>query len=129
MTRTGRCNCGAVHLAITGPIVEVGLCHCRTCQRETGATAMAFVAVATDDFAVTGSTVAWTKTTENRHFCPICGTALYATSDDPGRVEVRLGALDRPEGLTPTVETWTSERLSWLAPIPGATQHAFDAPD
>ncbi len=129
MRRTGRCNCGAVRLAITGPIVEVGLCHCRTCQRETGSPYMAFAAVATADFAFTGDTAVWTKTTENRHFCPACGTPVFATSDDPGRIEVRLGVLDAAGDLVPSVETWTDERVPWLAPIPGAAQYAGDAPD
>lgn len=127
MARHGRCNCGAVQLEVRGVPEEVGLCHCLTCRRETGSAFMGYLVVREANLSVIGRTASWTETTDHRHFCPTCGTALFATSDGTDLVEVRLGCLDdAPCGLTPTFELWTDRREPWLQAVPGATQHERD---
>jgi hypothetical protein len=51
-----------------------------------------------------------------RHFCPRCGSSLFARNDD--EVEVYLGGLDAPDQLMPTYELWTIRRESWLPAFP-----------
>src|SRR5580765_4038083 len=36
---TGGCNCGAVRFEVAEPLVRASYCHCRRCQRRTGAAA------------------------------------------------------------------------------------------
>ena len=36
-TRTASCNCGAIRIEARGQPVRVGLCHCMTCRKESGA--------------------------------------------------------------------------------------------
>jgi len=36
---TGGCNCGAVRYEVTEPLVIASYCHCRRCQRRSGAAA------------------------------------------------------------------------------------------
>ena len=36
-TRTSSCNCGAIRIEARGQPVRVGLCHCTTCRKESGA--------------------------------------------------------------------------------------------
>jgi len=38
---TGGCNCGAVRFEVTAPLVVASYCHCRRCQRRSGAAASA----------------------------------------------------------------------------------------
>jgi hypothetical protein len=38
---TGGCNCGAVRYEVTEPLVRATYCHCKRCQRRTGAAASA----------------------------------------------------------------------------------------
>ncbi len=129
MTRTGGCNCGAVRIAIEGEPVRAGLCHCQTCRRETGATFNAFAIWRPNQVSVTGETRHWTAGTDRRHFCPTCGSALFATSDAP-EIEIRLGCLDAaPSGLAPSYELWIGRRETWQHPVPGAAQHAHNRPN
>ena len=51
-----------------------------------------------------------------RHFCPRCGSPVFARSED--EIEVHLGALDAPNQLAPTYENWTVRREAWLPPFP-----------
>ena len=51
-----------------------------------------------------------------RFFCPSCGSSVFGRSAD--EVEVNLGALDAPDQLMPTYESWIVRRESWLPPFP-----------
>jgi hypothetical protein len=59
-----------------------------------------------------------------RHFCPRCGSSVFARTGD--EVEVNLGSLDTPDQLRPTYESWTSRRESWLPPFPLKRRYARD---
>ncbi|MEI9982016.1 MAG: GFA family protein [Aliidongia sp.] len=47
-----------------------------------------------------------------RFFCPRCGSSIFGRSAD--EIEVNLGALDAPDQLMPTYESWIVRRVSWL---------------
>ena len=124
--RRGGCNCGKVRIEIRGKPARVGLCHCLTCRKETGAAFMAFADWLEGQVSIMGETASWTFTTDRRHFCPACGSTLFATDDTGGsdEVEVRLGTLDEaPSSLMPEYELWTARREPWLEPVTGAVQH------
>jgi hypothetical protein len=61
------------------------------------------------------------KQYRGRHFCPICGSSVFARSDD--EIEVHLGALDTPSQFSPNYELWVVRREDWLPPITGAAQY------
>jgi hypothetical protein len=125
----GGCNCGRVRIELRGEPVRAGLCHCLTCRKETGGAFMAFAVWDTSQVSVTGETRSWTAATDHRHFCPACGSSLFATNDEDEEVEVRLGALDdAPSGLTPAYELWTPRREHWQRPVAGAAQHTGNRP-
>jgi len=52
----------------------------------------------------------------NRHFCPRCGSPVFAIDGD--EIIVNLGSLDAPGQFTPTYELWTIRREAWLPPFP-----------
>lgn len=126
MSYTGGCNCGAVRITLEGEPSRVGVCHCQTCRRETGSAFMAFAAWNQNQLTVTGETRSWAADVEHRHFCPVCGSALFSVSSD---VEVRLGCLDAaPSGLAPTYELWVGRREAWQHPVTDAAQHQGNRP-
>ena len=108
----GGCLCGDVRIVATGDPDRVGLCHCLDCRKHHGALFYAAAIYRPAAVTVTGET----RSYKGRHFCPRCGSSVYAESD--GDIEVHLGALDDPGVFTPDYELWTVRREPWLPPFP-----------
>lgn len=115
---TGGCLCGAVRLVATGRPYRVGLCHCLDCRKHHGALFHASAIFPRDAVTITGEAAAYA----GRHFCPRCGSSVFAISGD--EIEVSLGALDAPDQFRPTYELWTRRREAWLPPFP--LKHRYD---
>jgi hypothetical protein len=62
-----------------------------------------------------------TRDYQGRHFCPRCGSSVFARSED--EVEVHLGTLDEPDQLVPTYEGWTIRREAWLPEFAGMRRY------
>ena len=75
--RTGSCCCGAVRIEARDEPVEVGLCHCTTCRKQSGSAATANAIWRAEDVTIHGETRSWKDTTVSRHFCPACGSSLF----------------------------------------------------
>jgi len=117
---TGGCLCGAVRITATGKPNRVGICHCMDCRKHHGALFYAAAIFPCEAVAVEGKTGDF----RGRHFCPRCGSSVYAVSSD--EVEVHLGTLDAPDQLTPTYENWTIRREAWLPAFPATRRYARD---
>ena len=113
---TGGCLCGRVRFTASGRPYRVGLCHCLDCRKHHGALFYAAAIFPQDAVTIEGGT----RDYAGRHFCPRCGSSVFARSGN--EVEVHLGALDAPDQLMPTYENWTVRRESWLPAFPLA-QH------
>lgn len=113
----GGCLCGNVRLVATGRPYRVGLCHCLDCRKHHGALFQATAIFPESAVAVEGETHDY----QGRHFCPRCGSSVFARSGE--EVEVSLGALDAPDQLIPTYENWTCRREAWLPPFPLARHY------
>src|ERR1700712_5348071 len=110
-TRHASCNCGAIRITALGQPLRVGLCHCTTCRKESGAPFTANAIWAMASVTVQGDTASWKDVTDTRHFCPSCGSALFGVSDGKGEIEIRMGAFDdAPTDLAPTYELWVNRR-------------------
>lgn len=114
---TGGCLCGDVRIMATGRPNRVGLCHCLDCRKHHGALFYAAAIFPREAVTVEGETGDY----RGRHFCPRCGSSVFAVSRD--EVEVHLGTLDAPDQLTPAYEAWTLRREAWLPPFPGMRRH------
>ncbi|WP_043308836.1 GFA family protein [Pseudomonas sp. ML96] len=109
---TGGCLCGAVRLLALGRPYRTGICHCLDCRKQHGALFHASAIFAEDAVSIEGETHSYA----GRHFCPRCGSQVFARTGD--EVEVSLGALDAPDQLQPTYELWTCRRETWLPAFP-----------
>ena len=116
----GGCLCGAVRIVATGRPYRVGLCHCMDCRKHHGALFGATANFPADAVTIAGETGAYA----GRSFCPRCGSPVFARSGD--EIEVHLGALDAPDQLAPSYESWTIRREAWLPPFPLAHHYARD---
>jgi hypothetical protein len=109
-----------VRLVATGAPHRVGICHCLDCRKHHGALFYAAAIFPQDAVVISGETRDW----RGRHFCPRCGSSVFARSGD--EVEVHLGTLDAPDQFVPSYEVWTVRRESWLPPFPFAHHYERD---
>lgn len=116
----GGCLCGAVRFVAAGHPIRVGICHCLDCRKHHGALFYAAAIFPQDAVTVRGET----RAHAGRHFCPRCGSSVFARSG--AETEVYLGSLDAPDRLKPGYECWTIRRESWLPPFPVAAHHERD---
>jgi hypothetical protein len=115
---TGRCLCGRIQFAVSAPLLDAEYCHCRRCQRRTGAAASASAEAKPGSFRVTaGQQVLRAFKPEGRwhdYFCGECGSLLYCQSaDDPQRVCVSLGAFDADPGVHPEFHQYVAYAAPW----------------
>lgn len=134
MHLTGHCNCNGVSYQFDGEPELVGFCHCKACQRQAGGSGSFFVLVDEAGLKITETTmkkfitVADSGYNVNRHFCGTCGSPILSRCDIiPGKAFLKAGTMDDSSGLTPTVEVWCEEALSW-APKLGAADRFAKAP-
>jgi len=129
----GGCDCAAVRYRMQSPPLFVHCCHCRWCQRETGA---AFALNAMIESArVTNLGVepelVYTPSNSGRGQeiarCPTCRIAVWSHYSGSGRLTkfVRVGTLDDPDLLPPDVHIFTASKQPWVI-IPEGVP-AFDS--
>jgi hypothetical protein len=90
-TYSGGCFCGAVRYEAAGPPINVRVCHCRICQRTTGAPMFARAVFAREGFVVTGPLGRIrTSARRQRAHCAECGTRLFVEPADEPMIGVSL---------------------------------------
>ena len=119
-TVSGGCLCGKVRVEARGEPLRVGICHCFDCRKHHGALFYAAAIFARDAVTVAGPV----RSYRGRHFCPECGSSVFAHSGD--EIEVHLGAMDEPDRFVPSYECWTIRRESWLPDFPGLRRFRGD---
>lgn len=95
---SGGCLCGAVRLFARADPYRVGICHCLDCRKHHGALFFAAAIFPADAVTAEGETCDYRVW----HFCPACGSSVFARYGD--EVEVHLGALDDIDRFVPTYE-------------------------
>ena len=80
---TGGCQCGHVRYAITGPLHNPHICHCRMCQKAFGNYFAALVGAARENFRWSRGKpgVFRSSSIVSRFFCSTCGTPLAFAYD------------------------------------------------
>ena len=110
----GGCLCGAVRWRATGEPLYAYHCHCRMCQRQSGAGI--FIGV-TFPFGA----VHWLRgeprlfpSSENakRGFCARCGSSISWKWNDE-KLSLAAGSFDHPEGINPNYHVFTETQVPW----------------
>ena len=116
---TGGCQCGAIRFAVSKPPTRISICHCRMCQKATGAPFASFADIEHEHFAWTrGKPSAFKSSTiAERDFCAACGTPLTFRRIGGPRIELLTGTFDRPDRVIPTRQFGTESRLGWVVGI------------
>ncbi|WP_092422080.1 GFA family protein [Devosia crocina] len=93
----GRCDCGAVTVSVTGRVVSMFQCACENCQRSSGGGHSSVALFETSAVHLLGPTNSYKRSaasgaTFTRHFCPRCGTTVWALSSRaPGLIILPIG--------------------------------------
>lgn len=114
---TGGCLCGAVRYEASAPPFDAGYCHCRMCQRESGAPALPFAIFAIDEFRYVAGKPRVYRSSDHgeRRFCETCGASLdYREREAPTEISVNIGTLDNPDAAVPRKHIWTESRVAWF---------------
>ncbi len=128
----GGCLCGSVRYQAEGPASMQYNCHCRDCQRMSGAAYLPIMGFPLAAVTFTGE-VHW----YHRHadsgrpaiegFCPQCGARLFGQGDGvPGLMLIMVGTLDEPGLFTPTDNIYTRSAPAWDAMDPAIAQWPTD---
>ncbi len=118
MTR-GRCVCGSIRIEITQQSLGSGFCHCRICQRSTGAPVSAWTAFAEDAVRFTGDFPHFYRLSliAEQGFCRKCGSPVAWRSLKPQRanyIVIATTCLDNPEDFAPTWHGCIESQMPWL---------------
>jgi hypothetical protein len=126
-TLSGGCRCGAVRYEVRA-IVRNSICHCRDCQRSSGAPMVEWMLVDETALSVIGEPATFESTPGTfRSFCARCGTGLFYRSAAvfPGQVDVQTATLDEPaRAPLPTAQVQAADRRGWVASL--GSIHAFE---
>ena len=127
----GGCLCGSLRYCARGEPVDVGYCHCRMCQRSSGAPALAWASFPADAFGYTEGTPANYRSSSKarREFCQKCGTQIAFREDGGATVDLNVGSLDRPAALAPQYHIWTESRIPWFDTADALPRYPDAGPD
>jgi hypothetical protein len=112
----GGCLCGTVRYRATH-MTRASLCHCRMCQKASGAPVVAWLMVPAEAFSFTQGEPAGYGSSPGvvRHFCGACGSQLIIRdAKHPGELDINLATLDHPETVPPQYHIHTASQMPWL---------------
>ena len=112
MERLAQCHCGSLRAIASGEPLLVNMCHCKACQRRTGALASNGAA-----FAKAQVTIEGTRKVFN------CGTSLYWEPDvRPDLYILAVGAFADPHFPLPSASIFEETKHTWTK-LPDGMKH------
>lgn len=123
----GGCDCRAVRYRLESAPLFVHCCHCRWCQRESGASFALNAMVEADRVTSLGvapelvNTPSESGSGQQIARCPTCKVAVWSHYAGAGPVVsfVRVGTLDEPDLLPPDIHIFTASKQPWVLLPPG----------
>ena len=126
----GGCSCGAVRYVLTAAPAIVHCCHCRQCQRETGASFALNSLVEGEHVELLGEEPEPVETAtrsgkgQTIWRCPHCRVAVWSNYNGvgPDVYFIRSGTLLDPDVITPDTHIYASSKQPWVVLPEGAAQ-------
>ena len=115
---TGGCQCGDIRYEIRGGPVDLYVCHCGECRKQSSSAFGISVRVRAADFILlSGAPRVWSRPAAvagslDCAFCPTCGSRiLHGNTDTDEIVSIKGGSLDSPPDLSTAKHIWVSRKL------------------
>jgi hypothetical protein len=124
---TGGCLCGQARYSANADPVFVGVCHCKDCQKQTGAAFSVLVGIPKSAMSIQGQVKTFHDTGDSgqpieRNFCPECGSPIFKEGAlAPGVAFIFTGTLDDTSWLDPKMHVYCDSAQHWT-PIPEGSQ-------
>jgi hypothetical protein len=123
----GGCACRHIRYRMETVPLFVHCCHCRWCQRESGASFALNAVIEANRVTDVGERPELVQTpSESGHGqtvarCPKCRIAVWSNYAGAGPLVrfVRVGTLDEPDHLPPDIHIFTATRQPWVVIPPG----------
>jgi hypothetical protein len=115
----GDCQCGEVRYRLESEPLELTVCHCRECQRQSGSAFGMSLAIPAEAFKLLSGSLRFFEVvcdsgrTKSCAFCPNCGTRIYHRTE--AGISIKAGTLDDTSRLRPTAHYWTGRKQPWVA--------------
>jgi hypothetical protein len=128
---SGGCLCGNVRYTARDPI-NAGYCHCRLCQRSSGAPVLAWATFPIASFAYAMDEPRSYRSSPRglREFCGRCGTQIaFRGEATPAEIDLNIATLDDPASIEPEFHTWIGTRIPWLHIEDDLPRYTDEGPD
>lgn len=127
-TAEGGCDCGHVRYRMVSRPLFVHCCHCRWCQRESGASFALNAMIEADRVTALAAEPELVDTPSESGKgqmiarCPKCRIAVWSNYAGAGPLLrfVRVGTLDEPDRLPPDIHIFTASKQPWVVIPPGS---------
>ena len=124
----GGCDCRSIRYRMDTRPLFVHCCHCRWCQRESGASFALNAMIETDRMSLLAGEpeIVDTPSESGRGQkiarCPKCRIAVWSNYSGAGPAVrfVRVGTLDEPDHLPPDIHIFTVTKQPWVV-LPAGT--------
>ena len=129
MERTAQCHCGALRVIAAGEPERVYVCHCKACQRRTGAVIHSGSSWPKAQVRIAGEHNIYARMADSGfeirfHFCPNCGTSVFWEGDrNRANCGIAVGCFADPDFPAPTSSGWEESMHRWLGLPPGADHY------
>ncbi len=114
----GRCQCGAVRYEVDAAPIEVYVCHCTECRKQSSSAFGISVIVPSDALRILqGTPTIWSRPTATGKklscaFCGTCGSRLWHANDPSEEtLSIKGGSLETPIDLSHAFHIWTQSKL------------------
>lgn len=123
---TGSCACEAVRYELIEAPLIIHACHCLDCKKLSGAPFATNLWILSSSLQIqgelkTGAAPTGSGAGQEPHFCPQCGSQIYARfkGAPDGTLFLRGGTLDQWQKIVPDVHIHTRNKLPWVVPPEG----------
>ncbi|MFD1251500.1 Glutathione-dependent formaldehyde-activating enzyme [Devosia equisanguinis] len=116
----GGCQCGAARYRLKASPLSVYNCHCKDCQRFSGAAWSMSMIVRDEDFELLSGDIARYERRADSgnvismNFCAHCHGWMWNDPPLPGIKVGRAGTLDNMDWARPVGNIWTDSKAAWV---------------
>jgi len=117
-TLRGGCQCGTVRYELKAPPLEVYVCHCTECRKQSAsAFGISVIACSADVRLVQGALKQWSRPAKSGRtvdcfFCPECGSRIWHGDKKKRQtISIKGGSLDEPVDISSAAHIWTNSKL------------------